>query len=138
MNYFLTVWKAIKENEEFGLKSSCFFNVFSNELQAIDGYIRRRLRVAMIHSHPTQRKGWLLTRKWSIEFFVKIGLVPFFQYYYGKQFGHTPESYVEYMKEKQQKKHKRKVQKAKERGEEYYTPERVRYINYAQRAKHSM
>lgn len=139
VNYFLTVWKAIKENEEFGLKSSCFNNVFSKELLSIDSFIRRRLRVAMIHSHPTQRKGWALTTKWNIEFFVKIGLVPSFQYYYGKQFGHTPESYVKYMKEKQQKNKQRTVQRSKERGEEYYTPERVRKMNYAQRiAKYSM
>lgn len=37
------------------------------------------------------------------------------------------------MKEKQQKKHKRKILKAKEKGQEYYTPDLVRKMKYAQR-----
>ncbi|MBM4761881.1 group II intron reverse transcriptase/maturase [Bacillus sp. B15-48] len=139
VNYFLTLWEAIKANEEYGLKSNCYFNVIGNELKAIDGYIRRRLRVCMIHKHPSQRKGWTMTTKWNIEFFVRIGLVATFQYYYGKQYGYTPESYIDYMKKSQEKKQQKKVQKAKERGREYYTPDRVRKMNYAQRiAKYSM
>lgn len=139
VNYFLTLWEAIKANEEYGLKSSCYINVFGNELKAIDGFIRRGLRVCMIHKHPSQRKGWAMMTKWNIEFFVRIGLVATFQYYYGKQYGYTPESYVEYMKNMQEKKQQKRIQKAKERGEEYYTPDRVRKINYVQRiAKYSM
>ena len=139
VNYFLTLWEALKANKEYGLKSSCYINVFGNELKAIDGFIRRRLRVCMIHKHPSQRKGWAMTTKWNIEFFVRIGLVATFQYYYGKQYGYTPESYIEYMKNKQDKKLQKKIQKAKERGEEYYTPDRVRKINYVQRlTKYSM
>lgn len=139
VNYFLTLWEATKANEEYGLKSSCYINVFGNELRAIDGFIRRRLRVCMIHKHPSQRKGWTMTTKWNIEFFVRIGLVAALQYYYGKQYGYTPESYVKYMKNKQDKKQQKRMQKAKERGEEYYTPDRVRKIDYVQRiAKYSM
>lgn len=132
VNYFLTIWKAIKENQKFRKESSCFFNVFKDELLAIDGYTRRRLRVAMIHDHPSQKKGQKKTTKWGIEFFTKIGLVPAFQYYYGKQFGYSPEDYVQYMKTKHEKKYKRALQRAKERGIEYFTPERVRKINCVQ------
>lgn len=132
INYFLTIWEAIKENQKFGKEFSCFFNVFRNELLAIDGYTRRRLRVAMIHHHPSQKKGQKMSTKWGIEFFTKIGLVPAFQYYYGKQFGYSPEDYVQYMKAKHEKKYKRALQRAKERGKEYFTPERVRKINCAQ------
>ena len=93
----------------------------------------------MIHKHPSQRKGWAMTTKWNIEFFIRIGLVATFQYYYGKQFGHTQESYIEYMRNKQNKKHQRRIQNAKERGKEYYTPDLVHKINYVQRiAKYSM
>lgn len=133
VNYFLSIWKAVKANEEYGLKNRCYFNVFRNELLAIDAYIRRRLRVAMIHDHPNQRKGWAMSTKWNNEYFVRIGLVPAFQYYYGKQNGHSVDDYLEYMKEKQIKKYKRAVQRAKERGQEYFTPNRVRKVNYARR-----
>lgn len=132
VNYFLTIWEAINENKKYGKGNSCFYNVFRNELLALDGYARRRLRVAMIHDHPSQKKGHRMTTKWGIEFFTKIGLVPAFQYYYGKQFGYTAEDYIQYMKKKNENKYKRALERAKERGEEYFTPERVRKINCAQ------
>lgn len=139
VNYFLTLWNAINENKKYGREFSCFFNVIKDELLAIDGYIRRRLRVAMIHDHPSQNKGHKMKTKWGIEFFAKIGLVPAFQYYYGKQYGHTIYDYLRYMKEKQAKKYNRALQRAKERGEEYFTPKRVQMINCAQgKSKHSM
>lgn len=133
VNFFLSIWKAAKANEEYGMKSRCYFNVFRDELLAIDSYTRRRLRVAMIHKHPSQRKGWAMSTKWNNEYFAKIGLVPAFQYYYGKQYGHTIEDYLGYMKDKQKKKHKKRVQRAKEQGKEYYTPTLVRKMNYAHR-----
>lgn len=133
VNYYLNLWKAVKENETYGLKSSCFINACKNELLETDSYIRRRLRVSMIHKHPTQRKGWAMCTKWNIEYFARIGLVPAFQYYYGKQYGYTIEDYLEYMKNKQRKKYERKIQKAKERGQEYFTTNLVRKMNYAKR-----
>ncbi|WP_202171259.1 hypothetical protein [Bacillus sp. USDA818B3_A] len=68
----------------------------------------------------------------GIEFFAKIGLIPAFQYYYEKQYGHTIEDYIQYMKERQEKRYKRKLQRAKERGEVYFTAKRVQMINCAQ------
>ncbi|XJZ26667.1 hypothetical protein ACF5W4_15105 [Bacillota bacterium Lsc_1132] len=58
-----------------------------------------------------------MNTRWNIEFFAKIGLVSAFQLYYGKQYGHTVEDYIKYMKEKGQK----KLQRAKEKGEVYYS-----------------
>lgn len=133
VNYFLTIWKAAKENERLGLKCRCIYNICKDELLSIDSYIRRRLRVAMIHRNPSQRKGWAMSAKWNNEFFTRIGLVPAFQYYYGQQFGHSIEDYIAYMKEKGQKKYKRALQRAKEKGREYFTPDLVRKKNYAQR-----
>lgn len=132
VNYFLTLWNAINENKKYDREFSCFFNVFKNELLAIDSYTRRRLRVAMIHDHPSQKKGQRMTTKWGIGYFAKIGLVPAFQYYYGKQFGYTLEDYVQYMKRKHENRYKRALKTAKERGEEYFTPERVRKLNCVQ------
>ena len=37
------------------------------------------------------------------------------------------------MKEKQRKRHARKIERAKEKGQEYYTPDLVRKMQYAQR-----
>lgn len=133
VNYFLTLWEAVKQFEENGYPLRCYYNTFKKELLAIDAYIRRRLRVAMIHDHPNQRKGWAMCTKWNIEYFARIGLVSTYQYYYGKQFGYTVEDYIRYMKEKQQKKYQRKLQRAKERGQEYFTSTLVRKMNYAQR-----
>lgn len=139
VNYFLTLWNAINENKKYGREFSCFFNVIKDDLLAIDSFIRRRLRVAMIHDHPSQRKGHKMKTKWGIEFFARIGLVPTFQYYYGKQYGYTIEDYIQYMKEKQEKKYKRALQRAKERGEKYFTPKTVQMIKCAQsKTKHSM
>lgn len=124
INYFLTMWEAIQENKKYGREFSCFYNAFRDELFAIDGYIRRRLRVAMIHDHPSQKKGYKMSTKWGIEYFTKIGLIPAYQYYYGKQNGFSTKNYIEYMKDKHTKKYKRAIQRAKERGEEYFTPQR--------------
>lgn len=133
VNFYLTLWKAVEEFKEHGHTLSCYFNVFKEELLAVDAYIRRRLRVAMIHHHPNQRKGMAMKTKWNIEYFARVGLTPSFHLYYEKQFGYSLDDYVQYMKDKQKKKHKKRIQKAKERGEEYYTPDRVRKMNYAQR-----
>lgn len=129
VNYFLMIFEAIKENAKYGFRSVCFFKAFGKELLSIDGYIRQRLRVAMIHKHPSQRKGHAMKTKWNNEFFARIGLIPAYWYYYHKIYGF----HILRMKEKQQKKKARDIQRAKEKGQEYYTPDRVRKMNYAQR-----
>jgi group II intron reverse transcriptase/maturase len=131
INYYLNLWKAKEANKEFGIPCSCYFNVCYKKLLEIDGYIRRRLRVALIHRHPTQRKGMAMNTRWNIEFFAKLGLVSAFQHYYGKQYGHTVEDYVEYMKSKGQKKLQRAIERAKEKGEEYYNEYRLRKMKNA-------
>ncbi|WP_227002825.1 reverse transcriptase domain-containing protein [Salicibibacter kimchii] len=76
VNDYHTIHKAIQLNAQYGIGSRCFYKTFGKELQAIDRYIRKRLRVAMIHDHPSQRKGWKMTMKWNNEFFARLGLVP--------------------------------------------------------------
>jgi len=135
INYYLNLWKAKEANKQFGIPCSCYFNVCYNHLLDIDGFIRRRLRVAMIHKNPTQRKGMAMNTRWNIEFFARIGLVSAFQHYYGTQYGHTVEDYIEYMKEKGRKKLKRAKERAKEKGEVYYNEWRLRKMKNASTIK---
>ncbi|MGD6857647.1 group II intron reverse transcriptase/maturase [Bacillus infantis] len=131
VNHFLVIHQAVMANEEYGFKSACFYKSFGNEMKSIDGYIRQRLRVAMIHHHPSQRKGHAMKTKWNNEFFVKIGLVPSYWYFYSKVHGLTLETYLQQMREKQRKKQARAYQRAKEKGQEYFTPDRERKIKCA-------
>jgi len=133
INFFLNIYQAIKENEKYGQKSRCFHNSFGKDLDAIDAYTRQRLRVAMIHAHPTQRKGHVMKTKWNNEFYARIGLVPSMWLYYSKQFGYTLEQYIQRITKKAKKKVEQKIQRAKEKGQEYYTPDLVRKMKYAQR-----
>ncbi|BFH63343.1 hypothetical protein PAJ34TS1_39350 [Paenibacillus azoreducens] len=71
--------------------------------------------------------------KWNNEFFARIRLVPAFWVYYNAQYGYTLDDYMDFMKNKQKTKQVQRKRKASERGEAYYTPERVRKIQYAQR-----
>jgi len=85
----------------------------------------------MIHRNPTQRKGMAMHTRWNIEFFARIGLVSAVQHYYGKQYGHTTEDYIEYMKTKIKKKLNRAIKRAKEKGEAYYNEHRLRKMKNA-------
>lgn len=129
VNYYLNIFKAVKANEGYGQKSRCFLKAFSKELHAIDSYVRQRLRVAMIHKNPCQRKGWLMTRKWNNEYFVKIGLIPSNWLYYNKMWGYPIEKYLEKLTSKSKAKLQRKIQKLKEKGQDYYTPDLMSKIN---------
>jgi group II intron reverse transcriptase/maturase len=123
--------KAVQANEKYGQKSRCYLKAFSQDLHKIDSYTRQRLRVAMIHKHPTQRKGWGRTVCWGIEFFCKIGLIPSNWLYYNKMYGYTIEKYVERQTSKNKAKHQKHVAKLKEKGLEYYTPDRLEKIRYS-------
>lgn len=129
INYYLNISKAVKANEEYGQKSRCILQAFSKELHAVDSYVRQRLRVAMIHKNPCQRKGWLMTSKWNNEYFVKIGLIPSHWLYYNKMWGYTLEMYLEKITAKNRAKLEKQIKKLKEKGQEYYTHDRVSKIN---------
>lgn len=129
VNHYLNIYKAVKANEKYGQKSRCILQALSNPLLAVDSYVRRRLRVAMIHKNPNQRKGWLMTKKWSNEYFVKIGLISCHWLYSNKVLGCTLEEYLEETKVKAKVKLERAIKIAKEKGQEYYTPDRVSKIN---------
>lgn len=133
VNFYLTIYKAEQENMKYGQRCHCYYNIFGKQMLAIDGFIRQRLRVAMIHDHPSQRKGHAMKTRWNNEYFARIGLIPAYWLYNSRQFGYTIEQYIDYMKMRQKKHHTNKVNRAKEKGQEYYTPDRVRNMQYAQR-----
>lgn len=131
VNYYVTIIKAIKANEKLGQKSSCITRWMRRIFLEMDGYIRRRLRVAFIHKHPNQRKEQKMRYKWSNGFFVGIKLIPSYWLYLNKAYGYTLEQYLEEMKERGKRKVQKAVKRAKEKGEEYYTPHRLQKMQNA-------
>jgi len=125
VNYYLNPYKAVKANEVYGQKSHCYLSAFSKDLHGIDSYVRQRLRVAMIHKHPNQRKAYQMTVKWGIEFFCKIGLISSNWLYYNKMYGYTVEQYVERQTKKIREKTQKHIANLKAKGQEYYTPARL-------------
>jgi hypothetical protein len=83
--------------------------------------------------NPVQRKGHAMKTRWNNEYFAHIGLIPSFWLYYSKQFGHSINDYIDYMTKKQKKQQTRAVERAKEKDQEFYTPDRVRKMQCAQK-----
>jgi RNA-directed DNA polymerase len=131
VNYYVIIIDAIKENEELGLKSHCKTRWIRRILLDLDGYIRKRLRVAFIHKHPNQRKEKKMRSKWNNEFFVRIKLIPSYWLYLNKVYGYTIDAYLAEMKAKGKRKLQRAISRAKEKGEEYYTPHRLQKMQNA-------
>ena len=131
VNYYLNVHKAIEANRQYGQNSRCFINAIGSLLHDIDAYVRRRLRVAMIHKNPSQRKGWLMTSKWNNEYFARIGLIPGNWLFYDKMWGYDLEVYISRIKAKGKEKLEAKIANKAKRGQEYYTPARLNIIKAA-------
>ncbi|MDQ6596339.1 group II intron reverse transcriptase/maturase [Bacillus salipaludis] len=131
VNYYVTIIKAVKANEEYGQKSHCRTRWIRKILERIDGYIRKRLRVALIHKHPTQRKGMRMNTLWNNEFFLKIKLIPSYWLYLNKAYGYTIEQYLSDMSKSAKRRFQYKVKRAKEKGEEYFTPHRLQKMQNA-------
>jgi RNA-directed DNA polymerase len=126
VNYFLNIYKAIKENkEEMGQKSRCVLRWMRRKFQDLDGYIRKRLRVAFIHKHPSQRKGMKMNSKWNNSFFAKIGLISTYWLYLHKTLGYSLEQYIEDIQKNSKEKQRRAKERYKRNGKEYYTPRRL-------------
>lgn len=95
-NYYLNVYKALKVFEG-RLQTHCVIHAMSTYLNRMDKYVRQRLRVCMIHKHPSVKKAFGMCYKWNIEFFARIGLIPSKWWFYYKMWGtYTIEKYVEY------------------------------------------
>ena len=131
VNYYLTVYKAIEANKIYGQKSHCFIKHIGRYLHDIDAYTRKRLRVAMIHKNPSQRKGYLMSNKWNNEFFVRAGLVSGNWYFFNKMWGYDIEIYIQRLTEKSKKRTQKQIEKRKKQGKEYYTKDRLMKIKAA-------
>lgn len=132
VNYYLMVYNAVKENEKYGQKSHCYLKAFSKKLHDIDSYTRQRLRLCMIHNHPSMKKVWLICTAWNLEYFCKIGLISSNWLYYNKMYGYTIEQYIEKQTKKNKTKKNKYIDKLKAKGIEYWTELRLAKIRNAQ------
>lgn len=131
VNYYVTIIKAIKANEELGQKSRCITRWMRVKLKAIDGYIRKRLRVAFIHKHPNQKKEQKMRFKWNNGYFVGIKLIPSYWLYLNKAYGYSLDEYLQEMKINAKQKHQNAIKRAREKGEEYFTPHKIQKMQNA-------
>lgn len=130
-NYFLNVYKALKVFEG-RIQTHCVIHAMSTYLDKMDSYVRQRLRMCMIHKHPTVRKSYGMHYKWNIKFFVCVGLIPSKWWFYYKMWKtYTIEKYVEYHMRRNNVNMVKRIQILKVQGVEYYTKERLKKMGYA-------
>ena len=130
-NYFLNVYKALKVFEG-RIQTHCVIHAMSTYLDKMDSYVRQRLRMCMIHKHPTVRKSYVMHYKWNIKVFVCVGLIPSKWWFYYKMWKtYTIEKYVEYHMRRNNVNMVKRIQILKEQGVEYYTKERLKKMGYA-------
>lgn len=135
-NYMMSIVKANKavddELQKRGYRSRCILT-HTSRFKEIDGYIRQRLRVALIHKHPNRNKAKMLTIKFSNAFFlIQMGLVSL-HYMYSK-YWHEDININEYsdnMYEKRKRANKRYIDKLIKKGHQYYTDVKKRNIAIA-------
>ena len=130
-NYYLNVYKALKVFEG-RLQTHCVIHAMSTYLNRMDKYVRQRLRVCMIHKHPSVRKAFGMCYKWNIKFFACIGLIPSEWWFYYKMTGtYSIEEYVVSRTQKNKNDMYKRIQKLKEQGKEYYTKKRLKKMDYS-------
>lgn len=130
-NYYLNVYKALKVFEG-RLQTHCVIHAMSTYLNRMDKYVRQRLRVCMIHKHPSVKKAFGMCYKWNIEFFARIGLIPSKWWFYYKMWGtYTIEMYVEYHMHRNKVDMDKRIQRSKELGIAFFTNERLKKMDYS-------
>ena len=135
VNYYKNIQKAIELNQIAGQESHCFVKECISDLHRLDAYTRQRLRMCMIHKHPSVRKAFSMTHRMNVEFFCKIGLIPSAWYYLKDMYpSYTIEYYVSKQTEKNRLKKEKDIQRMTEKGMEYYTEYRIKKIANAKMA----
>ena len=130
-NYYLNVYKALKVFEG-RIQTHCVIHAMSAYLDKMDSYVRLRLRMCMLHKHPTVRKAYGMCYKWNLEFFACIGLVPSKWWFYFKMWGtYTMDKYVEYHMQRNKANMNKYIQKLREQGKEYFTKDKLKKMDYA-------
>lgn len=109
------------------MQAHYLIRAMSKYLEKMDKYVRQRLRMCMIHKHPTVKKVYGMCYKWNIEFFVRIGLIPSKWWFYYKMWGtYTIEKYVEYHMHRNKVDMEKRIQKFKELGIAFYTKKEIK------------
>ncbi|WP_180994147.1 hypothetical protein [Bacillus sp. Marseille-P3661] len=72
-----------------------------------------------------------MNSKWNNAFFLKIQLIPSYWLYLNKAYGYTKEQYLNDMTKKAKRNLKKRISRAKEKGEEYYTSHRLQKMQNA-------
>lgn len=130
-NYYLNVYKALKVFEG-RIQTHCVIHAMSTYLDKMDSYVRQRLRMCMMHKHPTVRKAFGMCYKWNIEFFARIGLIPSKWWFYYKMWGtYTIDNYVVYHMQRNKANLNKQIQKLKDQGKEYFTKEKLKKMDYS-------
>lgn len=130
-NYYLNVYKALKVFEG-RIQTHCVIHAMSTYLDKMDSYVRQRLRMCMMHKHPTVRKAYGMCYKWNLEFFARIGLVPSKWWFYFKIWGtYTIDNYVVYHTQRNKANLNKQIQKLKDQGKEYFTKEKLKKMDYS-------
>lgn len=130
-NYYLNVYKALKVFEG-RIQTHCVIHAMSAYLDKMDSYVRQRLRMCMLHKHPTVRKAYGMCYKWNLEFFACIGLVPSKWWFYFKMWGtYTMDKYVEYHMQRNKANMNKYIQKLRDQGKEYFTNDKLKKMDYA-------
>ena len=130
-NYYLNVYKALKVFEGH-IQTHCVIHAMSTYLNMMDSYVRQRLRMCMLHKHPTVRRAYGMCYKWNLEFFARIGLIPSKWWFYFKMWGtYTMDKYVEYHMHRNKVKKDKRIQRLKDKGIEFYTNDRLKKMDYS-------
>ncbi len=133
VNYYLTVHKAIELNSRAGQTSHVHVPATASDLDGIDSYIRQRLRKCMIHGHSSVRRAFAMMKKWNIEFFCMIGLIPATWYFFKSTYDYPIEEYIVRKVERNKVKSKRAIENSRQEGKEYFTKHRLNKIANAKR-----
>lgn len=128
VNYYLYPFKAVEKNKLYGIKSHCYLKSINEKLSRMDAYTRQRLRVCMIHKHPSVRKGFQMRHKWDVAYFCRAKLIPAEWLYNNYCNGLSLEEYCAKITRKWKKRRAGQIEKLKSQGKEYYTKERLRGI----------
>lgn len=130
-NYYLNVYKALKVFEGH-IQTHCVIHAMNSYLDKMDKYVRQRLRMCMLHKHPTVRKAYGMCYKWNLEFFARIGLIPSKWWFYFKMWGtYTMDKYVEYHMQRNKASMNKYIQKLRDQGKEYFTKEKLKKMDYS-------
>ncbi len=131
VNYYLNVYKALTIFKKHNIKTHCNIKIMGGMLNRIDQYIRQRLRMCMLHKHPTIRKAFGMTVKWNIAFFAMIGLKPANWHYFNTMYGYPIELYVKRQQYGNKIEHAKRKDRDRKNGMNRYSKERNKKIAYS-------